>query len=415
MTNARNPALLGHPLLRHSGLRRPDLLGSRKDLFARYARFAVAGAAIVAGMELTGCSNSASAEGTASIAPTAVTVATPVRASITNRSELTGQFSAINQVTLLAQVSGYLTEIHFRDGQIVRKGDLLFVIDPRPYEIQLQQANAQYQTARAALTLANKELDRATQLAKAGAQAVSVLDQATQAQQAAEASVRTAQAAIGSARLNLEFTHIRAPFTGRMSMRRVSIGSLVSAGTSATPLTSIVSLDPLYLDFDMSEADYAAYRHSIAGQPDAKPSVALSVEGEHPWGRSASLDFIDNQIDRSSGTIHARATVANPDTILAPGQFARIRVPVSTPQWNLLIPDAAIGTDQAGKSVMVVGQDGVASPRMIEVGALQDNGLRVITRGLKPTDHVVINGLMQIRPGSKVAAHLGPIVTEAKN
>jgi multidrug efflux system membrane fusion protein len=260
-------------------------------------------------------------QGTVSPSPPVITVALPLRENITNRTEFTGQFSAVNQVGLRAQVSGYLTEIHFQDGQIVRKGDLLFVIDPRPYEIQLQQATAQRETAAAALELADKQVARTARLNREQFATDELLDQRAQTQRAAAAAVQTAEAAIRSAQLNLEFTRIVAPFGGRASMRRVSVGSLVSGGTSdPTALTSIVSLDPIYLDFDMSEADYVAYRHSSVGQPaEAKTTVQINLDGEQAWSRTGELNFLDNQIDRGSGTLHARATLSNPDLTIVPG------------------------------------------------------------------------------------------------
>jgi RND family efflux transporter MFP subunit len=356
-------------------------------------------------------------QGTVPPSPPVVTVALPLRENVTNRTELTGQFSAVNQVGLRAQVSGYLTEIHFQDGQIVRKGDLLFVIDPRPYEIQLQQATAQRETAAAALELADKQVARTARLNREQFATDELLDQRAQTQRAAAAAVQTAEAAIRSAQLNLEFTRIVAPFGGRASMRRVSVGSLVSGGTSdPTALTSIVSLDPIYLDFDMSEADYVTYRHSSAGQPaDAKTTVQISLDGEQAWSRTGELNFLDNQIDRGSGTLHARATLSNPDLTIAPGQFARVRLPVSPAQPALLIPDSAQLTDQSSKTLMVVQDDGTVVPKQVEVGGLEDNGMRVITRGLLPTDRVVINGLMRLRPGLKVEAHLAPLFPTTQN
>jgi RND family efflux transporter MFP subunit len=251
----------------------------------------------------------------ASVPPAmAVTAMLPLQETVTRQTELTGQFSAVNQVTLLAQVSGYLTEIHFQDGQLVDKGDLLFVIDPRPYEIQLQRAVSQYQTAEAALALATQQVGRTAQLNHQQFASDELLDQRTESQRAAAASVQTAEAAIRAAQLNLEFTRITAPFRGRMSMRRVSIGSLISGGSNATgstALTSIVSVDPIHLDFDMSEADYAAYQRLIAHQPvGIKTTVQISLDGETPWSRTGTLY---NQLDRSSGTMHARATLRNPE------------------------------------------------------------------------------------------------------
>jgi RND family efflux transporter MFP subunit len=323
----------------------------------------------------------------------------------------------VNQVGLRAQVSGYLTEIHFQDGQIVRKGDLLFVIDPRPYEIQLQQATAQRETAAAALELADKQVARTARLNRQQIATDDLLDQRAQTQRAAAAAVQTAEAAMRSAQLNLEFTRIVAPFGGRTSMRRVSVGSLVSGGASdPTALTSIVSLDPIYLDFDMSEADYVTYRHLSAGQPaDAKTTVQISLDGEQAWSRTGELNFFDNQIDRGSGTLHARATLSNPDLTIAPGQFARVRLPVSPAQPALLVPDSALATDQSSKTLMVVQDDGTVVPKQVEIGALEDNGMRVITRGLLPTDRVAINGLMRLRPGLKVEAHLALLSPTTRN
>jgi multidrug efflux system membrane fusion protein len=356
-------------------------------------------------------------QGTVSPSPPVITVALPLRENITNRTEFTGQFSAVNQVGLRAQVSGYLTEIHFQDGQIVRKGDLLFVIDPRPYEIQLQQATAQRETAAAALELADKQVARTARLNRQQIATDDLLDQRAQTQRAAAAAVQTAEAAMRSTQLNLEFTRIVAPFGGRTSMRRVSVGSLVSGGASdPTALTSIVSLDPIYLDFDMSEADYVTYRHSSAGQPaDAKPTVQISLDGEQAWSRTGELNFLDNQIDRGSGTLHARATLSNPDLTIAPGQFARVRLPVSPAQPALLVPDSALATDQSSKTLMVVQDDGTVVPKQVEIGALEDNGMRVITRGLLPTDRVAINGLMRLRPGLKVEAHLALLSPTTRN
>jgi RND family efflux transporter MFP subunit len=341
-----------------------------------------------------------------------VTTMLPLQATLTRQIELTGQFSAVNQVTLLAQVSGYLTEIHFQDGQVVNKGDLLFAIDPRQYEIQLQRAVSQYQSAEAALALARRQISRTAQLNHQQFASDELLDQRIEAQRAAAASVQTAEAAIHEAQLNLEFTHITAPFRGRMSMRRVSIGSLVNGGSNATvstALTSIVSMDPIHLDFDMSEADYAAYQRSIARQRvGIKTTVQVSLDGEKPWSRAGTLDFIDNQVDRSSGTMHARATLPNPDMAIAPGQFARVRVPVSPAQPELLVPDAALSTDQSTKMVMVVQADDTAAPKRVTIGALNDGGMRVVATGLLPTDRVIIDNLMLLRPGLRVAAILAP-------
>jgi len=343
------------------------------------------------------------------VPPPSVAVATPVQANVADRTDLTGQFSAVNQVVLRAQVSGYLTEIHFKDGQIVHKGDLLFVIDPRPYEIQLEQAVGQLQQAQANRQLQDVTFERQQRLRETGVIAKEDYDAALSNKNTAAAQVVSAEAAIHAAQLNIEFTHIVAPFNGRVSRRHVSIGSLITGGpgaTSATELTTIVSLDPIYLDFDMSEADYAAYQHSATARKSGANAVQISLDGERPWARTGDLDFLDNEIDRRSGTLHARATLANPDMAIAPGGFARVRVPLSATLPQLLVPDAAVGTDQSGKLVMVVQDDGVVVPKPVETGPLEDHAMRVITRGLLPTDRVVVQGLMRVRPGMKVAPHL---------
>lgn len=346
-------------------------------------------------------------------APPEVEVSAPLLRTLARTTDFTGQFSAIDQVDLRAQVSGYLTEIHFTDGQVVSKGDLLFVIDPRPYEIALQRAVAQYQTAVTALDLANKQVTRTTELARESFASRELLDQRVQTQKAALAAIDQARADVNAAQLNMQFTRITAPFTGKVSMRRVSIGSLISAGSSAatsTPLTSIVSLDPIHLDFDMSEADHLAYQRALALKlPGLDSTVQVSLSDEHGWSRQGSLDFIDNQVDRSSGTLHARATLPNPDMLIAPGQFARLQLPVSAPQPVMLVPDSALVADQSRKLLMVVDDTGTVVAKTVEVGALEGEQLRVVTGGIGTADKIVISGLMRVRPGAKVTAKPGAI------
>lgn len=350
--------------------------------------------------------------------PPAVTVSPPLKRSLAQWTEFTGQFSAVDQVDLRAQVSGYLAEIHVADGQLVHKGDLLFVVDPRPYAIQLQQAVAQYQTAVAALDLADKQVARSTALKRNDFASGETVDQRTQVQQAAVAAIDQAKAAIRSAQLNLDFTRIVAPFDGRVGARQVSVGSLISGGVGAgsgTKLTSLVSLDPIHVDFDMSEADALVYqRYLAASKSGADRSIKVSLSDEAGWQRPGNLDFIDNQVDRGSGTMHVRATVANPDLLIAPGQFARLQVPMSAPRPVLLVPDAALVTDQSRKMVMVVAADGTVAPKPVEIGPLEGDHLRVVASGLAPDDQVVVNGLMRVRPGAKVTPHPGPIDTAAK-
>ena len=348
--------------------------------------------------------------------PPAVTVSAPLQRELASWTSFTGQFSAVDYVELRAQVSGYLTEIHFTDGQIVHKGDLLFVIDPRPYDIALQQAGAQLLTAAAGLDLANKEIVRTTELKRNNFASGELLDQRVQQQRAAQAAVDQARAAVQSAQLNLEFTHITAPLNGRISSHRASIGNLIAGGqngSTSTLLTTIVSLDPIHLDFDMSESDYLTYQRFLQGEHSGSAidrTVEASLSDERGWKRRGELDFLDNQMDRSSGTIHARATLPNPDLLIAAGQFARLRLPTSAIAPTLLVPDSAVMTDQSRKLVMTVAPDGSVVPKPVEVGSLSRDGLRVITSGLLPTDQVIINGLVRSRPGSKVTPQPGSVL-----
>jgi membrane fusion protein, multidrug efflux system len=342
-----------------------------------------------------------------------VTVSQPLQRELDTRVGFLGQFSAIDRVELRAQVGGTLTEIHFKDGQIVHKGDLLFVIDPRPYEIRLEQAKAALQTATARVALANNQLTRATSLKRSEFATQETVDQRTSDQDASQAAVADAKARVRDAELDLEYCRVLAPFTGRIGARQVSIGSLVAGSRAATSpttlLATLVSLDPLYLDFDMSESDFLTFsreRARVSGPLANK--VVIGLSDENSFTREGTLDFIDNALDRSSGTIHARATVPNPDLFLAPGQFARLRVAIARPTPVYLLPDAAVVLDQSQRLVMTIGSDGTVKPKIVTTGDLR-GGLRVIQSGLEQSDRVVIDGLVRAIPGSKVAPQDGTI------
>ena len=338
--------------------------------------------------------------------PPPVTVGMPLQQTIAATTGFLGQFSAVDSVELRAQVGGTLATIDFRDGQVVHKGDSLFVIDPRPFQIRLDQAVAQLQTAEARKSLADAELWRAQQLKQTSFGTAETVDQRAADQRSAQAAIEAAKAAIRDAQLDLEFARINAPFTGRIGAHLVSVGSLVSGsrgGTSpTTPLATIVSLDPIYLDFDMSEADYLAYQAAHRGAFRAE-EVAIDLDGDGRFDRHGTLDFIDNAVNRSSGTIHARATVPNPDLSITPGQFARLRVPTADAAPVLLVPPTAIVPDQSREMVMTVAPDGTVVPKPVETGGLHQ-GLRIIRSGLSPSDRVVIDGLVRVRPGAKVTA-----------
>ncbi len=346
-----------------------------------------------------------------------VTVSQPLRREVDKRAGFLGQFSAIDRVELRAQVGGTLTEIHFKDGQIVHKGDLLFVIDPRPYQIKLEQAKAALQTAAARVELANTQLSRAQSLRRNEFATQETVDQRTSDQDSSKAAVEDAKARIRDAELDLEYSQVRAPFTGRIGARQVSVGSLVAGSRAATSpttlLATLVSLDPLYLDFDMSESDFLTFSRERAriGGPLAN-KVTLSLSDENNFARQGTLDFVDNALDRASGTIHARATVPNPDLFLAPGQFARLRVAIAPATTVYLLPDAAVILDQSQHLVMTVQPDSTVKPKIVTTGDLR-GGLRVILSGLEPTDRVIINGLVRAMPGTKVTPQEGAIQYDA--
>src|SRR6266849_6088350 len=369
---------------------------------------------LVAGGVIAGPRLLSPSAGPAAAAPLPrVAVSAPLQRDIGARLGFLGQFSAVEHVELRAQVGGTLTGIHFKDGDIVHQGDLLFTIDPRPYEIRLAQANAQLETANARLVLAGRELHRAEVLAAKAFGTEQAVDQRTADQRTGQAAVDDAKAQIRDAEFDLEHCRITAPFTGRIGTHLVSAGNLIAGSRTATSpttlLTTLVSLDPIYLDFDMSESDfltYSKYREHLKGGHIQKVEVGLGDDKQ--YARSGVFDFLDNVLDRSSGTIHARATVANSNLVLTPGLFARVRLVVAPPSPTLLVPDSAVLPDQSQHMVMTVSADGTVAPKRVEVGEIRD-GLRVIRSGLAPSDRVIVDGLLHAAPGTKVSTQDGTI------
>jgi membrane fusion protein, multidrug efflux system len=343
--------------------------------------------------------------------PPMVTVSPPLQRTVQSTARFLGQFSAVDTVELRAQVGGTLTNIDFKDGQIVHKGDLLYVIDPRPFEIRLDQAVAQLNTAEAKETLSQVELWRAQQLKETSFGTAETVDQRNADLHTNQAAIETAKAAIRDASLDLEFSRVTAPFTGRIGRHLESVGDLVSGSRGGsgptTLLATIVSLDPIYLDFDMSESDYRAWQRA---NPGATPhaDVAISLDGDGNFSHHGTLDFIDNTVNRSSGTIRARATVPNHDLSITPGQFARLLVDLGHPSPVLLVPATAVVPDQSEHMVMTVARDGSVVPKVVELGEL-DHGLRVVRSGLDANDRVIINGIVRARPGTKVTPVAGTI------
>lgn len=350
--------------------------------------------------------------------PPPVTISPPLQKEIVEWDQFTGQFQAVDFVEIRARVAGYLTEIHFQDGQTVKKGDLLFVIDPRPYEAALASIRAQLSQAEAQVGLAQAQLNRSAELRKRDFEPASTFDQRLSDLKVATAAVEAAKAAIRTAELNVEFTRITAPITGRISRHQVSIGNLISGGDggAATLLTTIVSLDPIYFNFDMSEADYLAYQRASAkglmrSTRDNSVAVSLHLTDEKGWPHEGRMNFVENQVDRLSGTIRVRALFPNANLLFTPGQFGRIRIPGSEPYQALLIPDAAVVTDQSRKIVLTLNDENVVVPKIIRPGPSYE-GLRIVRSGLQPSDKIIINGLMRARPGTKVAPKPGTIETE---
>jgi len=342
-----------------------------------------------------------------------VTVSQPLQRELDSRLQFLGQFSPVERVELRAQVGGTLTRIGFKDGDVVRKGDLLFEVDPTQYKIKLSEATAQLESAQARYDLATKELTRAQTLQHTEAGTVENVEQRAAEQRTAQAAISEAQAFIRDAQFDLDHCRISAPFTGRMGNHLVSIGNLVSgsrAGAGATTLlATMVSLNPIYFDFDMSESDYLTFeRDRIKQKRGLAQGVYAALSDETEFKHPGTLNFIDHSLDRSSGTIHARATIPNQDLLLTPGVFGRVLLPTTRPTSVFLVPDDAVLPDQSEHVVLTVGPEGVVTPKKVQLGDLR-GGLRVIRAGLLPNDRVIIGGVAIAAPGSKVAPHDGTI------
>jgi len=349
----------------------------------------------------------------APVALSQVVVSKPLVREVDSRLGFLGQFSAIERVELRAQVGGTLTGIYFKDGDIVHKDDLLFTVDARPYEIRLALANAALERGAAQLALAERELYRAQALQRTGFGTEQNVDRRTADQRNAQAAVDDAKAQIRDAQFDLDHCRITSPFSGRIGSHLVSVGNLIAGSRAATSpttlLATLVSLDPIYLDFDMSESDFLTFARDRAHRKGVLANkVEIALSDETRFDRQGTLDFVDNALDRSSGTVHARATVPNPDLLLTPGEFARVRVLIGGPLQALLVPDAAVLPDQSDHIVMTVATNGLVVPKRVELGDLRGS-LRVIRAGLTPNDQVIIDGIPRAAPGAKVAPQEGAI------
>lgn len=349
------------------------------------------------------------AQNAAAPPPPQVTVSKPVRKLVSEHDEYVGRFVAYDYVEVRARVSGYLQTIHFTDGQLVKKDDPLFTIDPRPFQASLDQAKAAVEQAKANLAFAESDLARGESLRAGTTITQQALDQRLQAKRVAMAAVAAQEAAVRQAELDLQFTELKASISGRIGDRRVSVGNLVTGGTAGntTLLATIASIDPIRFEFTMDEGSYLRYVRAAteAGAHSANRGMTLPARlkllDEDGFTREGKIDFVDNAIDRSSGTIRGRAEFENADGRLTPGMFGRIQISATAPAEALLVPDTAISTEQVRKFVYVVGSDNVATPKYVTLGQAVD-GLRVVKSGLGPHDLVIVNGLMRVRPGAKV-------------
>lgn len=336
--------------------------------------------------------------------PPAVTVAKPVVREIVEQDQYTGRFDPIEFVEVRARVTGYLDKIMFQDGADVKKGEVLFIIDRRPYKAALEQAQAALTSAKARLSFTQTDLERAQVLSRGGNISEQVTDQRRQASQTAQADVDSAEAALRNAQLNYDFTEVKSPINGRISQRLVTEGNIVS--TDQTILTRIVSLDPVYFGFNVDERSFLKYQDTLGigmGQMQRGKGapVLIALSGEEKPTRKGTLDFVDNRVDNQTGTMLLRATVENPDRFIKPGLFGIVSMPATKPFKGIMIPDEAVSANQDKRIVYVLGEGDKVAAKTVKLGPIVD-GYRVVREGVKADDLVVVNGVAKIRPGAQV-------------
>ncbi len=352
--------------------------------------------------------------------PPKVTVSQPLVRELIEWDEYTGRLEAVDSVEVRARVNGYLQSIHFQDGQIVKKGDLLFVIDPRPYQAEMDRAKAELKLAQARLQLAHDNLARAKKLLSARAISEEEADTRASDERVAQATVEQSEASVEAAKLNVEYTQVTAPISGRISRKLVTEGNLINGGTGGTLLTTIVSLDPIYCYAEADEQSYLKYTR--LAQEGKRPSsrqvrnpAYLALADETGFPHKGYVDFVDNQLDPSTGTIRGRGIFPNPDLTLTPGLFARIRIPGSGKYEAILIPDESIGSDQSERFIMIVNNQNTTERRKVVLGPIV-NGLRIIREGIKPEEWVIVKGLQRVaRPGVKVDPQREKITPKDEN
>lgn len=377
---------------------------NKASSFTRKIIIAALGFAVIGGAVGISHQSEAAKPENAVPAATSVTVAPVVSRSIVEWDEFSGRVEAIEYVDIRPRVAGTIVGVHFKEGQLVKAGDLLFSIDPRPYQAELARAEAEKAQAAAALNLTHTELERTRRLAEENAVAKRELDQRSNAVLEAEARLKAAEAAVMSARLNLQYASVTAPVSGRVSRAEITVGNLVGAGLNTPPLTTLVSVSPVYVSFEIDEQAYQRYA-ALGASGNANVEhipVSIGLSNEDGYPHAARLQAFDNRVDTQSGTIRVRAVVPNRDNRLTPGMYTRVRIGGGGERPALLIDDKAIGTDQDKKFVMVVSADNKAVYRPVTLGPVIE-GMRVVRSGLEAGEQVIVNGLQRVRPNDEVA------------
>ena len=379
----------------------------------RLSRFA-AGGALAAAVLLAGCDQKNTY---VAPPPPKVTVATPVQRAVTHYLLATGNAAAVNSADLVARVSGFVQAIQYKDGDFVKKGKVLFVIEQQPYALKVEQAKASEAGARASLTNAQTNYTRQADLVKSGSTTQAKLDDAITSRDSAQASLDQSVANLKQAEIDYTYTSVAAPFDGIVTDRKVSVGAYVASSPPAT-LASIVQTDPIYVNFNINERDVLRIRAEIrkrglTPQDLKKVPVEVGLQTDDGYPHVGHLDYASPTVDSSTGTLAARAVLDNPKRVLLPGMFVRVRVPTNVEDNALLVPDVALGNDQSGRYVLVVNKDNVVEQRTVTVGE-REGSLRVIDKGIKPGDHVIVAGLLRAIPGQKVEPHMAAPASAAK-
>ncbi|WP_207459709.1 efflux RND transporter periplasmic adaptor subunit [Azospirillum sp. SYSU D00513] len=373
----------------------------------KFAVLLAAGVSVAAGAGLSTLRSPAGAQETppaAAAAPLAeVDVATVLERQVTDWQSYSGRLEAVDHVEIRPRVPGTITAVHFRNGALVKAGDVLFTIDPRPYEAEVAQAEARVAAAQARLRFTTSDLNRAQRLVKDDTISRSTLDEKENAAREAAANLKAAEAALDAARLNLSYTQVTAPVSGRVSRAERTVGNVVAAGAAAESLTTLVSVSSIYASFDVDEQTYL--RHIAPVRDAGDIPVRLGLANETGYSRTGTVEHVDNRLDSVSGTIRVRARFDNPEGRLVPGLYARVRVGGAAPYGAILIDERAVGTDQDRKFVLAVNAEDKVEYRPVTLGPLQE-GLRVVTSGLTAGDRIVVNGIQLARPGTQVRANM---------